>query len=153
MTPAIVELERARLEFRVHRFKGDPNQGYAVAAAEALGVSPRQVFKTLMVTNGRDHAVGIVPASGSLNLKHMAKSCGWKKAQMAAPADAERLTGYLVGGISPLGQKKRLARWLDTSAGDWPTVFISGGQRGLDIELAPQALLACGVKLASIADA
>ena len=154
MTPAVRQLKAAGIAHRVHRFDAAPgDSGYGLAAAAALGVDPARVFKTLMATNGRDFAIGIVPANGSLSLKRLAAALGWKKASMADPADAERLSGYLVGGISPLGQKKRLPTLMDASAEQWPTIYVSGGQRGLDIEVAPQALLHLGVTQASVADA
>lgn len=153
MTPAVKELKNAGVAFDVHRFEGAPgDDGFALAAATALGVPAYRVYKTLMATDGKHFAVAIVPADKMLNLKAMAKACGWKKASMATPADAERMSGYVVGGISPLGQKRCLPRLLDDTAQGLPTVLVSGGQRGMDIELAPQSLIDCGIQWASLAD-
>lgn len=149
-TPAIVALERAGVAFVVHHFEnavalGDV--GYGKAAAEALGVDEQRVFKTLLVElsesgpNVPRHAVGVVPVSGSLSLKSLAHAVGAKRADMMNPAVAERLTGYVVGGISPFGQKKRLMTVVDESAIGHSTIFVSGGKRGLDIEIAPVDLL------------
>lgn len=145
MTPAIKAAERAGVAIKVHEYAHDPgNSNYGLEAAEVLGLDPRRVFKTLLVSlNGdmRQLAVAIVPVSGQLDLKAMAAACKVKKVAMAEPAVAERATGYIVGGISPLGQKKRLPTVLDASAGDYPSVYVSGGRRGLDIEIAPNDLV------------
>lgn len=145
-TPATVVLERAGVEFRVHSFDRDvasSDIGYGKAAAAALGVSEQRVFKTLLVegTGSVRHAVGVVPVSGQLSLKAMAVALGIKKVDMLDPRHAERLTGYVVGGISPFGQKKLLPTVVDASALEHDTVFVSGGKRGLDIEVAPRVLL------------
>ena len=117
--------------------------GFGKAAAAALGVIEERVFKTLLVetTGAVRHAVGIVPVSGQLSLKAMAVAVGAKRVDMLDPRSAERLTGYVVGGISPFGQKKPLTTVVDVSALDHDTIFVSGGKRGLDIEVAPHALL------------
>lgn len=145
-TPATIALERAGVEFRVHTFDNDvaPGEiGFGKAAAAALGVIEERVFKTLLVetTGAVRHAVGIVPVSGQLSLKAMAVAVGVKRVDMLDPRSAERLTGYVVGGISPFGQKKPLTTVVDVSALDHDTIFVSGGKRGLDIEVAPRALL------------
>jgi len=141
-----VALERAGVEFRVHTFDNDiaPGEvGYGKAAAAALGVAEERVFKTLLVEvpGPIRHAVAIVPVSGQLSLKAMAVAVGAKRVDMLDPRVAERTTGYVVGGISPFGQKKPLTTIVDVSALDHDTIFVSGGKRGLDIEVAPRALL------------
>ncbi|CCH77704.1 conserved hypothetical protein [Nostocoides japonicum T1-X7] len=141
-TPATVALTRAGVSFRVHTYTHDPNaSSFGLEAAEVLGLPPGQVFKTLLVDAGRGLAVGIVPVDAQLDLKAMASALGVKKVAMADPAAAERSTGYVVGGISPIGQKRRLPTVVDASALEHPTVYVSGGRRGLDIELAPADLL------------
>jgi Cys-tRNA(Pro)/Cys-tRNA(Cys) deacylase len=144
MTPAIRAAQAAGVSVRVHEYAHDPrNTRFGLEAAEALGLDPRRVFKTLLVAlNGdaRRLAVGVVPVTGQLDLKSMAAACGAKKAEMAEPTQAQRVTGYLVGGISPLGQKRRLPTVLDRSMEGQATVFVSGGRRGLDIEVAPADL-------------
>lgn len=145
-TPATVVLDRAGVEFGVHTFDNDiaPGElGYGKAAAAALGVSEQRVFKTLLVETAGPvrHAVAVVPVSGQLSLKAMAVAVGAKKVEMLEARAAERLTGYVVGGISPFGQKKLLPTVVDTSALEHDTVFVSGGKRGLDIEISPRALL------------
>jgi Cys-tRNA(Pro)/Cys-tRNA(Cys) deacylase len=155
MTPAINAARAAGIDVQLHEYRHDPaNSNYGMEAAEALGLDPARVFKTLLVAlNGdpRRLAVGVVPVTGQLDLKAMATACGAKKAEMADPAAAQRATGYLVGGISPLGQKRRLPTVVDRSASDFETVFVSGGRRGLDIEIASADLLrACEATLAPI---
>lgn len=155
MTPAIKAAQVAGIEIRVHEYAHDPGKtNYGLEAAQALGLDPPRVFKTLLVTlNGdaRRLAVAVVPVTGQLDLKAMAKACQAKKVEMADPAQAERATGYVVGGISPLGQKRRLPTVLDASAQAFDTVYISGGRRGLDIEIAPADLIAlCWASTAAI---
>ncbi|GAB4352928.1 MAG: Cys-tRNA(Pro)/Cys-tRNA(Cys) deacylase YbaK [Gammaproteobacteria bacterium] len=139
MTPAIHAARKAAIEFTVHDYAHDPGAGsYGLEAAAALGIAAGRVFKTLLVAlNGdsRRLAVGIVPVDRQLDLKAMAAALGAKRVEMADPADAERATGYVVGGISPLGQKRRLPTRIDTSAEGYPTIFVSAGRRGLEIEL------------------
>lgn len=140
-TPATVALTRAGVPFTAHTYDHDPAAtSYGLEAAEALGLEPAAVFKTLLADVDGDLVVGIVPVTGQLDLKALAAAVGGKKAQMADPAVAERVTGYVVGGISPIGQKRRLRTVLDASADAHATVFVSGGRRGLDLGLAPDDL-------------
>lgn len=142
-TPATVALTRAGVEHTVHTYDHDPAAAsYGGEAAEAMGVDPGRVFKTLFTSVDGRLVVGVVPVSGQLDLKAVAAATGGKKAVMADPADAERATGYVVGGISPLGQKRAHPTVVDASALDHPTVFVSGGRRGMEIELSPAALVA-----------
>jgi Cys-tRNA(Pro)/Cys-tRNA(Cys) deacylase len=142
-TPATVALTRANVPFTMHAYDHDPrSESYGLEAAAALGVEPRRVFKTLMVSVDGTLAVGIVPVSDQLDLKAVAAAVGGKRATMADRVVAERATGYVVGGISPLGQKRRHRTVVDATALDHPTVFVSGGRRGLDLELAPADLVA-----------
>ena len=143
-TPALVALDKAGVTHRVHEFEADPAQrGFGQAAAEALGVDARRVFKTLIATVDDDrHVVGIVPVSGQLSLKELAVAVGAKRAEMCPPDAAERLTGYVVGGISPFGQKRSLPVVIDETCVLFDTIFVSGGRRGLDIEIAPADLVA-----------
>jgi Cys-tRNA(Pro)/Cys-tRNA(Cys) deacylase len=142
-TPAIQALTRAKIPFTVHEYAHDPaHPSYGVEAAEALGVTPDRVFKTLVTEVDGTLAVGVVPVTGSLNLKALAAAVGGKRAAMADPAAAERATGYVRGGISPLGQRRRLRTVIDESALAHPTVYVSAGRRGLEIELAPADLVA-----------
>lgn len=155
MTPAIKAARAAGVEIRVHEYHHDPsNTAYGLEAAQALGLDPARVFKTLLVAlNGDDRrlAVAIVPVTRQLDLKAMAAICRVKKVEMAPPAQAEKATGYVVGGISPLGQRRRLPTVLDGSALSYPTVFVSGGRRGLDIEVVPGDLVGlCQADIAAI---
>jgi Cys-tRNA(Pro)/Cys-tRNA(Cys) deacylase len=141
-TPATVALTKAGIPFTVHSFDLAPTSAsYGLAAAEALGVPPERVFKTLLAEVDGRLVVAVVPVSGQLDLKALAAAAGGKKAAMAEPALAERTTGYVVGGISPLGQRKRVATFVDASAATHPTIYVSAGRRGADIELAPQDLI------------
>jgi Cys-tRNA(Pro)/Cys-tRNA(Cys) deacylase len=155
MTPAIKAAAAAGVNVKAHEYHHDPGKSnYGLEAAEALGLNPARVFKTLLVAlNGdaRRLAVAVVPVSGQLDLKAMAAACKVKRIEMADPAAAQRATGYLVGGISPLGQKKRLPTVVDQSAAAFDSVFVSGGRRGLDIEIAPDDLIRlCGAGVAAI---
>ena len=141
-TPATVALDRAGVEYVVRAYEHDPRaSSYGLEAAEALGVDPAKVFKTLLVDTDRGLGVTIVPVDTLVDLKAAAAALGAKKAAMADPAVAERTTGYVVGGISPIGQKKLLPTVLDASAQGRGTILVSGGKRGLDLELSPDALL------------
>ncbi|KIF01380.1 transcriptional regulator [Streptomyces sp. RSD-27] len=152
-TPAITALTGSGVAFTTHAYEHDPaHPSYGEEAAEALGVSPEQVFKTLVAEVDGALTVAVVPVSGSLDLKALAAAVGGKRAAMADPALAERTTGYVRGGISPLGQRKRLPTVLDASASEHATVCVSAGRRGLEVELAPAALAALtGAVLAPIA--
>jgi Cys-tRNA(Pro)/Cys-tRNA(Cys) deacylase len=141
-TPAIVALERAGVRFRVHSFDHDESAGgYGRAAAAALGVDETRVFKTLLARVDGRSTVAIVPVTGQLSLKDLAASLGAKRAEMLDPAEAQRSTGYVVGGISPFGQRKQLPTVVDETLLLHETVFVSGGRRGLDVELAPDDLV------------
>lgn len=152
-TPATVALTRAGVEYTTHPYEHDPAApSYGLEAAEALGLDPEQVFKTLFVDVDGRLVVGIVPVSQQLDLKAVAAAVGGKRATMADPAAAERATGYVVGGISPLGQKRAHPTVLDESALAHDTIYVSGGRRGLDIGLSPQDLVRLtGATTASIA--
>jgi Cys-tRNA(Pro)/Cys-tRNA(Cys) deacylase len=141
-TPATVALMRAGVRFETHRYDHDPAAAsYGEEAAASLGVDPGRVFKTLLASVDGRLVVGIVPVGGQLDLKRLATAVAGKKAVMARPEDAERATGYVVGGISPVGQKRAHPTVLDESALGHATILVSGGRRGLDLELAPGDLV------------
>jgi Cys-tRNA(Pro)/Cys-tRNA(Cys) deacylase len=144
-TPAMVMLEQSGVEFAVHAFDHDlvdaEELGYGRAAAHALGVDESRVFKTLLAQSEKSAVVAIVPVISQLSLKALALVLGVKRCEMVPAHDAQRITGYVVGGISPFGQKKKLFTVVDVSAMDLPTMFVSGGRRGLDIEVAPADLI------------
>lgn len=142
-TPATVTLTRAGIDFTLRPYEHDPRaESYGLEAAAALGVAPERVFKTLLADLDGQLVVGVVPVTGQLDLKALARALGGSRAAMADPAAAERATGYVVGGISPIGQRKRHRTVVDASALTHDRVLVSGGRRGLDIELAPADLLA-----------
>lgn len=155
MTPAINAAKKGKVKYSIHEYSHDPAAAsYGEEAAEALGLEFGRVFKTLLVAVNGDHrklAVAVVPVSGLLDLKAMATALKAKKVGMANPVDAERATGYVVGGISPLGQKKRLPTVLDNSAADYDSICMSAGRRGLEIEMSAADLMALtGAVLAPI---
>lgn len=143
MTPAINQLKKQKITFSVHEYEHDRHSSnFGEEAAQKLKLDPASVFKTLLVSDEKHFFVAIVPVTGTLNLKRAAAALGVKKLRMAEPKEAERLTGYLVGGISPIGQKKSLITCIDQSAQAFETVYVSGGQRGLDIGISASDLSA-----------
>ena len=142
MTPAIDLLKKAKAEHKVHAYTHDPKApSYGLEAAEKLNLDPARVFKTLLAaTEKGELLVAVVPVAGSLDLKSLAHAAGAKKAEMADPNQAQRATGYLVGGISPLGQKKRLRTFIDSTARNFDTIHVSAGRRGLEVELSADTL-------------
>ena len=141
-TPATAALTAAGIAFTSHAYDHDPRAGsFGAEAAAALGLDQAEVFKTLMAMVDGSPVIAVVPVSGSLDLKALAAAAGGRRAEMADPAQAERLTGYVVGGISPIGQKRALPTFVDETAQLYDTVYVSGGRRGLDIGLAPDDLL------------
>ena len=145
MTPAVAVLKKSGLPYNIHEYSHDPDhRSFGQEAAEQLQLNPDRVFKTLLVMldgNPKKLAVGIIPVNRMLDVKALAKAMGAKKAEMSDPKIAERITGYLVGGISPLGQKRLLPTAIDDSALVFDTIFVSGGRRGMELELAPEHLL------------
>lgn len=142
MTPALDLLKKVRAEHRIHSYEHDPKAAsYGLEAAEKLNLQPAQVFKTLLASTEKGELlVAVVPVVGTLDLKALAQAAGAKKAEMADPGAAQRATGYLLGGISPLGQKKRLRTFIDETAQPFDTIFVSAGRRGLEVELAAAVL-------------
>ena len=141
MTPATKLLKANKIDFSIHENEHDANaKSFGLEAAEKLNLRVEEVFKTLLVTDEKNYFVAILPVHYQLNLKKVAQAVGAKKLKMSDPKDAERLTGYLVGGISPVGQKKRLKTVIDQSAVQLEKLYVSGGKRGLDIGLKPQDL-------------
>ncbi|MFS2158020.1 Cys-tRNA(Pro) deacylase [Pseudomonas sp. Pseusp122] len=142
MTPALDLLKKVRAEHRIHSYEHDPKAAsYGLEAAEKLGLEPARVFKTLLAcTEKGELLVAVVPVAGSLDLKALAQAAKAKKVEMADPVAAQRSTGYLLGGISPLGQKKRLRTFIDESAQSFATIHVSAGRRGLEVELAAAVL-------------
>jgi Cys-tRNA(Pro)/Cys-tRNA(Cys) deacylase len=141
----MVMLERSGVEFAIHAFDHElvdvEELGYGKAAAHALGVDESRVFKTLLAQTEKSAVVAIVPVSSQLSLKSLALVLGVKRCEMVLATDAQRITGYVVGGISPFGQKKKLFTVVDASATEHQTIFVSGGRRGLDLEVAPSDLI------------
>ncbi|MDC7829441.1 MULTISPECIES: Cys-tRNA(Pro) deacylase [Pseudomonas] len=142
MTPAIELLKKSQVPHEVLSYHHDPKAAsYGLEAAEKLGLAPATVFKTLLAASEKQELlVAIVPVAGTLDLKALAQAAGVKKLEMAKPDQAQRSTGYLVGGISPLGQKKRLRTFIDESAAELPSIHVSAGRRGLEVALAPTDL-------------
>lgn len=152
-TPATALLARLGIGHLVHSYDHDPRHpSFGLEASDALGVAPERVFKTLIAEVDGALAAGVVPVAGQLDLKALAAAVGGKRAVMAGVAAAEKATGYVAGGISPLGQRRRLPVVIDSSALGFPTVYCSGGRRGLELELAPADLVrATNAVVASIA--
>ena len=150
MTPAVVAAERAGIPFTLHEYVHDPNaESYGLEAAAKTGVEPARVFKTLVVVQDGKLSVAVVPVAAQLDLRSLGK-----RAALADRAAAERATGYVLGGISPLGQRRRLQTLLDESAVAFPTIYVSAGRRGLELELAPDDLVRLtGARVARIASA
>ncbi|TXS95555.1 Cys-tRNA(Pro) deacylase [Parahaliea maris] len=151
MTPGIDAARKAGIAFDIHEYDHDPAAAsYGLEAAEKLGVPAEQVFKTLVVDAGGALVVAILPVNETLNLKKIARAAGAKKAAMADSKRVERSSGYVLGGVSPLGQKRALATYLDASADELDSIYVSAGRRGLEIALAPADLLA--ITRGSLAD-
>ena len=144
MTPAINAAKKKKIAYKVHQYTHDPSHdSYGKEAAEKLGIAEERVYKTLVVQLDKGSlTVAVIPVSSMLSMKQIAKAAGAKKAAMANKELVEKTTGYVLGGVSPLGQKKRLVTVIDSSAQDFPTIFVSAGRRGLDIELKPADLAA-----------
>lgn len=141
-TPATALLARAKVAFTLHPYEHDPRTcAFGEEAAQTLGVAPERIFKTLIAAVDSTLTCAVVPVSGRLDLKALAAAVGGKRAELADPAAAARATGYVIGGISPLGQRSRLAVVVDESAGGFETVYVSAGKRGLQVELAPEDLV------------
>ncbi|MEO6470692.1 MAG: Cys-tRNA(Pro) deacylase [Aeromicrobium sp.] len=142
-TPATAHLHREGIAFTTHTYVHDPRaESFGLEAAEALGLDADLVFKTLMVEVDDELVVAIVPVTTSVDLKALAAAIGGKRAHLADPVIAQRSTGYVLGGIAPIGQKKPHRTVIDETVELWPTVYVSGGRRGLDLELTPEDLIA-----------
>ncbi len=141
-TRAVQALDEAGVTYTLREYEVvEHDRSYGEAVAVALGVDSRRLFKTLVATVDGRAVVGVVPVSGNLSLKKLARAAGGKHAVMAEPADAQRLTGYVVGGISPFGHRRTLPTYVDSSASDHTTIYVSAGLRGLQVELAPSDLI------------
>lgn len=141
VTPAIDAAKSAGIDFQIREYQHSPNaDSYGLEVVQKLGLHPEQVFKTLVVTDDKSLFVGIIPVSSQLNLKLMAQALGVKKVRMAEKRKVETVTGYLVGGVSPIGQKKRLPTIIDTSAEGFKTIHVSAGKRCLEMEISTSSL-------------
>ncbi|MCG7200394.1 Cys-tRNA(Pro) deacylase [Marinobacter pelagius] len=142
MTPGINVARKARVPHRIHEYDHDPaSESYGTEAAEKTGADPARVFKTLVASvDNRELVVGVLPVTAMLSMKLIARAAGGKKATMADKQAVQRATGYVLGGVSPLGQKRRLTTFIDQSARNFDTIYVSAGRRGLEIELAPEDL-------------
>ncbi|WP_066803255.1 Cys-tRNA(Pro) deacylase [Moraxella oblonga] len=141
MTPAITLLKKLQVDFSIHEYDHDPsNVNFGQEAVEKLGLTDVEVFKTLLATDGQNYFVAVLPVAYQLSLSKFAKAMGVKKLRMADMASAERVTGYLVGGISPIGQKKKLPTVISHTAQTLDKMYVSGGRRGLDVGLVPDEL-------------
>ncbi len=154
-TQATVVLDRAKMHYSLHTYAHDPrSKSYGDEAAAALGIDPQRIYKTLIASVDGHLVCSVVPVAASLNLKALAAAAGGKRAEMADPAKAQRATGYVLGGISPLGHRSRIPVFVDVSVNTFETVFVSAGKRGVQVELSPADLLsAAGARLAQIAAA
>lgn len=138
MTPAINVTRKSKVDYKIHEYEHNASsESYGLEAVVKLNVPEAQVFKTLVVRLNNELAIGIIPVSSMLGMKLFAKIVGAKKAEMATQIEAERSTGYIMGGVSPLGQKKKLRTIIDSSAKNLTTIYVSAGKRGLEIELCP----------------
>lgn len=156
MTPAVNLLKKLKITFTLHRYQHNPDHpSYGLEAAEKLSLDPNQVFKTLVVQiDTSELAVAVVPVNRQLNLKALARVLKVKKLDMADGKSVESATGYVLGGVSPLAQKKRLRTIVDESASNYPTIMVSGGRRGVEIELVPDDLISlCKAQTGSISTA
>lgn len=141
MTPAITLLKKLKVDFSIHEYDHDPNNtNFGQEACEKLDLTDQEVFKTLLATDGKNYFVAVLPVAYQLNLGKFAKAVGVKKLRMADIASAERITGYLVGGISPIGQKKKLPTVISATAQNLSKMYVSGGRRGLDVGICPDDL-------------
>ena len=142
MTPAIEALEARGFSFTLHLYASNNGRGYGVSAAEKLALDPDQVFKSLVVElEGREPAIALVPVSNQLNLKNLSKCAGAKRARLMPIDEAEKLTGYVIGGICPIGLRKPLQGYADTPINSFSNIFISGGKRGLELEMSAKDLV------------
>ena len=143
MTPSINAIKQAQVPYKVYEYEHQAScHSYGLEASEKLGLPLEQVFKTLVIElDTHELVVAVIPVSHQLNMKALAKAAKAKKAKMAEPSDVERTTGYVLGGVSPLGQKKQLRTFIDSSANNFTTIFVSAGRRGLEIEISPDDLI------------